>query len=314
MRWQIGHLLTTKVKPIFDRHNLKVLSELMPDLSSLIPILLWKGGLRRPFKVSVMGRDFEVLSEEDFFILNHLMRLFSSGFEFQTFQITSEVKFKYNARELKIHYGSLPYLDVLSLLDKFAGIDSKYNVLDVSGRDVVDIGANIGDTAIFYSLRGARNVIALEPNRFFYNLALENIRINNLTNINTLNEAGGKPATMLIRSMESNRMGLPLMKVVNGTEVKVKSIDALAEEFNFDDAVLKVVCVGCEQEFFKFSSDRNIKRFNQILVVNINENGYLRNRLKSIGYRVRIISRDYVINPHLAQPRLTVSSVLAIRK
>jgi hypothetical protein len=31
------------------------------------------------------------------------------------------------------------------------------------GRDVVDVGANVGDTALYFVLNGARKVIALEP-------------------------------------------------------------------------------------------------------------------------------------------------------
>jgi len=31
------------------------------------------------------------------------------------------------------------------------------------GRDVIDVGANAGDTALYFVLHGARKVIAVEP-------------------------------------------------------------------------------------------------------------------------------------------------------
>ena len=34
---------------------------------------------------------------------------------------------------------------------------------DVKGRDVIDVGANTGDTALYFILNGARKVIAVEP-------------------------------------------------------------------------------------------------------------------------------------------------------
>ncbi len=39
----------------------------------------------------------------------------------------------------------------------------EYGVLDVSGKVVIDVGASIGDSAIYFALKGARKVIAIEP-------------------------------------------------------------------------------------------------------------------------------------------------------
>ena len=58
----------------------------------------------------------------------------------------------------------------------------EYNFVNIKNRDVVDVDAFIGDSAIYFALRGARRVIALEPYPCLYRKALVNIRINKVEN------------------------------------------------------------------------------------------------------------------------------------
>jgi hypothetical protein len=41
--------------------------------------------------------------------------------------------------------------------------ENAYDNIDVYGRDVVDIGANVGDSSIYFALKGARKVVGVEP-------------------------------------------------------------------------------------------------------------------------------------------------------
>ncbi|MDG6910259.1 MAG: FkbM family methyltransferase, partial [Nitrososphaerota archaeon] len=60
--------------------------------------------------------------------------------------------------------------------------EQPYRPLDVRGRDVLDIGAFNGDSALYFSLlRGARRVYALEPVPGVYRKALENLSLNGAT-------------------------------------------------------------------------------------------------------------------------------------
>jgi predicted RNA methylase len=45
-------------------------------------------------------------------------------------------------------------------------------------RDVIDVGASVGDTALYFVLNGARKVIALEPLPNVAKCAEENVRLN----------------------------------------------------------------------------------------------------------------------------------------
>jgi FkbM family methyltransferase len=58
-----------------------------------------------------------------------------------------------------------------------------YKSLSVKDRVVVDVGAFVGDSAIYFALRGARKVIAIEPRTGAYKEMLENIRLNKLEDV-----------------------------------------------------------------------------------------------------------------------------------
>jgi len=58
-----------------------------------------------------------------------------------------------------------------------------YKALNCKERDVVDIGAYIGDSAIYFALKGARRVIAVEPHPNAFREMLDNIKLNNLENV-----------------------------------------------------------------------------------------------------------------------------------
>ncbi|MEM3714462.1 MAG: FkbM family methyltransferase, partial [Nitrososphaeria archaeon] len=82
----------------------------------------------------------------------------------------------------------LPYLDktiIMHGLRRYGSgietfIDEDYKFLKVSNETVIDIGANVGDTPIYFALKGAKKVIALEPDFNYFTIANLNIEENNL--------------------------------------------------------------------------------------------------------------------------------------
>ena len=54
-----------------------------------------------------------------------------------------------------------------------------------NGKPIIfwDVGANIGDSSIYFALKGAKKVIALEPLPANYEMAVKNIELNNFKNI-----------------------------------------------------------------------------------------------------------------------------------
>jgi len=58
-----------------------------------------------------------------------------------------------------------------------------YERLNVDNRVVVDVGAYIGDSTVYFALKGAKKVIAVEPHPVAYKELLENIKLNRLEDI-----------------------------------------------------------------------------------------------------------------------------------
>ena len=69
-----------------------------------------------------------------------------------------------------------------------------YKKLNVNGMEVIDIGASVGDTAIYFMLNGAKNVIAYETSKERCALALQNIALNHLEGAITILNQEYKPS------------------------------------------------------------------------------------------------------------------------
>ena len=54
-----------------------------------------------------------------------------------------------------------------------------YHDVNIRNKIIIDVGAYIGDSAIYFALKGARKVIAIEPHPGAYAEMLDNIRLNN---------------------------------------------------------------------------------------------------------------------------------------
>ena len=59
----------------------------------------------------------------------------------------------------------------------------EYSFVDVEDRIVVDIGANVGDSSIYFALKGAKKVIAIEPHPKAFEELVSNTKLNGLETI-----------------------------------------------------------------------------------------------------------------------------------
>ena len=84
------------------------------------------------------------------------------------------VTFYFNKREVTLRGWKLSYPG-----DSF----SDYYRLDVKGKRILDIGAGIGDSPIYFSLAGAREVVAVEIDHKKVELMRENLKLNGIDNV-----------------------------------------------------------------------------------------------------------------------------------
>ena len=136
--------------------------------------------------------------------------------------------------------------------------DGIYNV-NVKGRTVVDVGAGIGDSPIYFALKGAKKVYAFDVTFDVNTPYLEkNIRENDLKDV-----------------IEPIRCECGLSN----------NLDVITLKYNIPSgSVLKVDCKGCEYDFF--SSSRLISRYHEIIIEYHNGVQHLADLLR--GFNVTI--------------------------
>ena len=106
----------------------------------------------------------------------------------------------------------------------------QYKWLNVKGKNVIDIGANIGDSAIYFALKGAKHVYAFEPYLYSCYIANKNARLNGLQDkITIVNQGcgGGEKTTIKIDSSYENFGGTDLKAFKSGKEMKVTTLSEI---------------------------------------------------------------------------------------
>ncbi|TRM75065.1 FkbM family methyltransferase [Sulfolobus sp. A20-N-F6] len=153
---------------------------------------------------------------------------------------------KYNVKFLKGHE--------VALFETF--VQEQYNV-DVEGREVVDVGANIGDTAVYFAIKGAKRVVGFEPLPSVYRIALENIKLNGLEDRVTLINAGVGSKDSMIRvpsTIDLDKSGGFHVTGEGDVEVPLYSLKGMRELVK-DPYLLKIDCEGCEVDVIMNSDE-----------------------------------------------------------
>jgi len=203
---------------------------------------------------------------------------------------TSHYSYKIKDKKIELNYQNKKlyfYYDTNKQLNNTIGlinenfIEEQYKWLDVKGKDVVDVGANVGDTAIYFALKGAKHVYAFEPYPYSYNIAMKNIKLNHLEDkITLLNEGCGKSGFVTIKDDYENTGGTDLKNFKEGKKIRIESLDEIVKRFNLKHAALKVDCEGCEYALILNANDEALKAFDQITIEY--HYGY-RNLVKKLG-------------------------------
>ncbi|MEM5832277.1 MAG: FkbM family methyltransferase [Candidatus Aenigmatarchaeota archaeon] len=159
-----------------------------------------------------------------------------------------------------------------------------YDYFSVKNREVVDIGANIGDSAIFFILRGAKKVYAFEPIPSLYRIMLENIKLNNLENkIIPFNVA-----------VDSRNKKIKIREDKKILEIPCYSLKTVLN-FVDDPYLLKIDCEGCEFDIILNSEE--VSEFEKIILeYHCNFFGFCKKKLirklEKLNFKCREIKRN----------------------
>jgi len=158
--------------------------------------------------------------------------------------------------------GSITNGDVISVF-----LHGEYAELPVQGRTVVDIGANIADSSIYFALRGATRVISLEPFPHIFELAKKNVYENGLSDKIYLVLAGSSGKLGSIRVSQNSVEKWILRESSDGVRVPLLTIRSITEHYQvMPGSILKVDCEGCEYDTILSCDDRDLVPFSHIQI------------------------------------------------
>lgn len=170
--------------------------------------------------------------------------------------------------------------------------DNCYASFDVSNGTVVDAGAFIGDTSIYFASKGAKDVIAYEPSPYFYKIATTNILINKFDDVICINNEaiGDKYGEMLFyeyRWLEGSSMFLfPEKEIARSYKVKVVPLsDVIFKSGQVD--LLKLDCEGCEHTALKDAYRKKALKNVYHIIVEVHYNtSYILNVLQKAHFKI----------------------------
>lgn len=135
------------------------------------------------------------------------------------------------------------------------GIGLLNNAIHLKNKNIIDVGAYIGDSAIVLSDYTDRMVYAFEAYADNYKKITENAKLNNKTNILPVNLALGESSSeksFYLRSDSDTGHGMVLREnLTYEKEIKVKQItlDEYVNKKNLDIGLIKVDIEGAERDF-----------------------------------------------------------------
>jgi len=162
------------------------------------------------------------------------------------------------------------------------------------GRDVIDVGASVGDTALYFVLNGARKVIAVEPLPNVARCADENVRLSGATDkVKALNAAlSDEPVSVPCNyDMLSSRYFSTLS---SSGPCKVPGV-TLGDLLNMveDPYLLKMDCEGCEAQVILGPEREKLRAFEHIIfethphITGVSDEKLLAS-LKGLGFECRL--------------------------
>jgi FkbM family methyltransferase len=209
-----------------------------------------------------------------------------------------EVYFRYKNKIVKFHFS------IIAGEFEETFIKEVYKWLNFKGKEVVDVGAYVGDSAIYFALNGAKHVYAFEPYPFSWRIASRNISLNNLEKkITLLNEAvGGESKVIYVDEKYPASADEELKEFEKGKKIRVTTLEEIVKRFRLKNAVLKMDCEGCEYNSIINTTNEILRRFNQIIVEYYYGYLNLKRKLEDAGFKVRVSLPKYFFNDNSKNP------------
>lgn len=198
-----------------------------------------------------------------------------------------KVKIKYGLNDLTFNFGKMGP----GVLNEVFGTEiykEFLNNFNIKNKTVIDIGASLGDTAIYFALHGAKKVYAFEPLPSVYKLAEENIRLNNLQDkCQVINAAVGWGSGAYLEDPKFEYIfERDLEEYKKNKQIPIITLQDIVNRFKIENAVLKIDCEGREYDIILNSPDELLRKFDYIIIEYHYGFENLQKKLQAAGFSV----------------------------
>lgn len=211
--------------------------------------------------------------------------------------LTITLSSKFNRKSVKL-FGIIQNTDTILA---FSDTDGTYEKLPLAEKTIIDIGACTGDTSIYFVLKGAKKVIAVEPFPKNFEILEKNIRENQFDKsiIPILAACGSSKKEISIDPNQHHGMRSILHEYPNGMKISTITLDEIIKNFEINDAILKLDCEGCEYEIILNSTSAILQKFSDIQIEYHNGYKNLEEKLISSGFDVSHSIIDNINRGHI---------------
>lgn len=164
-----------------------------------------------------------------------------------------------------------------------------YEKLPVENKFVIDVGANIGDTSLFFALSGAKKVIGIEPFPKNFEYAKKNVEANNFSSKIELLLAGcaGKSGFITIDSQYNSNILSKLETSQSGIKIPLVTLEEIIKRFEIPrQSILKIDCEGCEYELIGSCTKETLQQFSHIQIEYHHGYKKIKEKLEKCGFEV----------------------------
>jgi FkbM family methyltransferase len=202
---------------------------------------------------------------------------------------------------------------ILTTINEF--FDEGHKDLDVKGKDVVDIGAYIGDTPLYFAFNGAEHVYGLEPYPYSYKLAKKNVSANKLDRKITMINAGcgsRKGSIKIETEYDKSLAGSELRVSKSGKIIPIIPLSTIVNKYKLKNAVLKIDCEGCEYDIIVKSKNEALRKFSSILIEYHYGYPRLGKKLKAAGFKIKHIEAEHIMkNVNVKDQEMHAGTIVA---
>lgn len=215
--------------------------------------------------------------------------------------LTVSLSSEFNRQHVKL-FGTIQNTDTILA---FSQSNGTYEKLPLKDKTVIDIGACTGDTSIYFALKGAKKVIAVEPFPKNFQILEKNIQENNFNDFITpiLAACSSSKKEILIDPNLHNGMRSVLREYSDGIKIPTITIEQIVKEFDLSNAILKLDCEGCEYDTILNCSASILQKFTDIQVEYHKGYKNLEEKFMSVGFEVSHTVIDNINRGHIHAKR-----------